>query len=798
MEEKPENAENKEIERQEPEKKKKKKKKSKKKDNEKEKPEEQNNENETKTPEITERNQPTESSKNLKEQKDQNVPEMTEANEPKESEVKEKKKKKKKKKDKEKNEEKNEEKEQKTEPKTEIETEKKYVSSEDDIEKQALMNIPSKSIPAKRKKKKKKSKKIKEEEPIKETSNDNDFLIEGVELPSLNKNNIGSGGLMLTELLDLDTKNAKYLENLTEEEKKTFLQKKFDKLKLPKSLKKGVNDGIQKTHEDIHDDFKNDILNISNKNVSINDLLSAHNRSLDASINNSKNIFLTRVKISKENIKFLKSLKLEEKYLKNNIAKLEHNKKIIEEGIPLKDNVVDNNIRRSQLKNISNTRNDLMARLEKINQKIDMLLDEEKLKSRNKHLYNFDSPENDQETFNLRLIKMQKDHKLFKKKFSEDIKLTMERKQKECEKMENELKERKKKFLTDMKEKERELFLKRKQEINAKLEKTKKYINEKNPKKEKDYIYYQFKEKFEKEQKKLIEKMRMLKKENLVSQIEMSELREKIKEQKALLEDDAESQKKQLLKLWSYRSQTLPTYHHPLLNKLETERNKQLEDIEEYKHRKECNELEKRNFKPPKVTINYSLKMQIQKEKNNLKTGRENVIQTELNNKKRANKYKFSPIIITRRKKSIDVSQEISNNNYIDMNEVKSALLNKKSKKKIIKSIQILHPKPEKPIDYLTEMIQQKNNNGENKKKSVININQILNDNKNKGGNIIESIKIAKSKTAAIDTKVSQKKEMLQLNGGYLNNPTLGDEVGDLLIESIQAKLNIMNKLNGK
>ena len=38
---------------------------------------------------------------------------------------------------------------------------------------------------------------------------------------------------------------------------------------------------------------------------------------------------------------------------------------------------------------------------------------------------------------------------------------------------------------------------------------------------------------------------------------------------------------------------------------------------------------------------------------------------------------------------------------------------------------------------------------------------------------------------------------MLKLNGGYLNNPKLGDEVGDLLIESIQNKLNIMSKLNG-
>ena len=57
---------------------------------------------------------------------------------------------------------------------------------------------------------------------------------------------------------------------------------------------------------------------------------------------------------------------------------------------------------------------------------------------------------------------------------------------------------------------------------------------------------------------------------------------------------------------------------------------------------------------------------------------------------------------------------------------------------------------------------------------------------------------MVKAQTENIDNKVQQKKQMLKLNGGYLNNPKLGDEVGDLLIESIQTKLNIMNKLSGE
>ena len=57
---------------------------------------------------------------------------------------------------------------------------------------------------------------------------------------------------------------------------------------------------------------------------------------------------------------------------------------------------------------------------------------------------------------------------------------------------------------------------------------------------------------------------------------------------------------------------------------------------------------------------------------------------------------------------------------------------------------------------------------------------------------------MAKAQTEAIDNKVQQKKQILKLNGGYLNNPELGDEVGDMLLESIQAKLNVISQLKKK
>ena len=55
-----------------------------------------------------------------------------------------------------------------------------------------------------------------------------------------------------------------------------------------------------------------------------------------------------------------------------------------------------------------------------------------------------------------------------------------------------------------------------------------------------------------------------------------------------------------------------------------------------------------------------------------------------------------------------------------------------------------------------------------------------------------------KSKTSAIEQKVTEKKDIMKVKGGYINNTNIGDEVGNLLIESIQTKLSLLNKLKGK
>ena len=674
------------------------------------------------------------------------------------------------------------------------------------------MDLDSKKTKKKKTKRKKAKKNSEEKKELTSDSKEKvidkyDTSLEGLEIPILN-NNINNGSLMLTELLDIDNNknNQEEVNNITnnninnrtlninENNNNSFLKKKLENVKLPKNLKNDINSGIEKSHLEIRDDFKNDLLNISNKKTTINDILGLNK--------SNGNIFLTSVdKISKENLKRLKSLKLEEKNIKKNIAKINMNTKLLEDGLSLKNNIVDENIRKSQLKNMNDLKENFITKLIKVNQKIELILNEEKLSQKAKNKLDFENLDEAQEEYNLHLKKLKEEQNKNKAKFDTDLKIAYEKHQKFCDQLELEKSGKLEKLIKERKESERQVILKRKKEADEILEKSKKYLNEKFTKKDNEYKYYQLKENFENNEKKLIDKVNMQKKDPLVTQEEIKELSKKINEQKKILIEDAEEKKKQLIKLWSYRSQTLPTYKHPLTVKLEEELALKMQKYDDDKKKRECNDLEKRNYQPPKVT--QSLKLKNQRETRKDKVDRESVMQTELNNKKRLDRLKFTPIVSPKNLKIIqeELNQELNNQVEFD---IKSLL--QKKKKKILKPIRILHPKPEKPIDYLTQMIIEKE---KNKNKSMQEYTEdsvdikpsiekkIISRNEKREENIIDTLKMVKAQTESIDNKVQQKKQILKLNGGYLNNPKLGDEVGDLLIESIQTKLNIMNKLNG-
>ena len=742
--------------------------------------------------------------------------------------------------EKEKDKEKEEEKEKKEKKEKKEEKEKKETAKNEDndnienikeLNKEALANIPSKEVPKKKKKKKKEEQNVekenndkKETKEIKEAKEAKEIDIN--EIINNNNDNNNNGELMITELSNVEggkkkrkkkkkktikeNENNENIQEIIKEEKEKepeaepeaepepapdkkniILKDKLNSLEISDILKNGINDGIAKSNEELYEDMKNDKISISKKVIS-NKELKALSKSLEYN-----NVFLTGVNkfFAKEKIKNFQFLKNQEIFIKKNIAKLNQNQKMIEGSIPLKSDIVEDNIRKNQLKQISKSRDDLVLRLGTINQTISNLLKEEKLKQKNNRRQNLseiveDNRDGD-ENFNLHLAQIQKDSKKIRKLFQIDLQKAINKRMEKLDREENNIKELKKKIFNEARQKEKEQFLKRKNEINKKLEKTKKFINEKLHKTEKDYLFFKYQENFEKKEKKLIDKINMTKKEHVITQEELKELKEKISQQKQFLQGNAEEKKKELQKIWNFRSQTLPSYQNPLLIKIEEERIKKMNDEEDEKKKKECNQLEKSNYRPPSVKISKILK-KIREKKINA-NNREGVLETEKNNKKRTNFFKFTPIKSNKNRIIKDEkSLELNNNNYIDLNEIKESLVIKNKSK--LKPIQILHPKPDKPINYLKLMKEKRNASTDMKCRNVLNFDDLL-DGEKKNSNIAEALEIAKVRTKSNDLKVARKKDFMNVNGGHLQNPYLASEIGDLLVGSIQAKLKLMYQL---
>ena len=65
-----------------------------------------------------------------------------------------------------------------------------------------------------------------------------------------------------------------------------------------------------------------------------------------------------------------------------------------------------------------------------------------------------------------------------------------------------------------------------------------------------------------------------------------------------------------------------------------------------------------------------------------------------------------------------------------------------------------------------------------------------------KDGSIIENINYVQKQALTLEKEADEKEKLLKFKGGIENNPELGKKVSNLLIDSIQAKINILKKMN--
>ena len=609
-----------------------------------------------------------------------------------------------------------------------------------------------------------------------------------------------------------------------EEEKKEsiehkFLREKLEKLNFSKGLRIGIDSGFEKINMNIRENIENNF-NIRDKKINLDNIINKNNKK-NIELNTGKNGILYN--INKESILRLKHLKQNEKNIKKKLDKIEESQKMLESEEPIKNDKVNINVRNNNLKKINSMKNELLVKLRYNSSIISEVIDKDKNINRNLLIQNYNNHTNktetgytkhfslseDQEKFNKYLLKKQEEEKLQREKIQNALKRSNSKKSKEIEINEQKLLERQKEHLNELKKKEKDFFNKLKEKNNLLFEKSIKNIDKNLKRQTKDYLFYQVKQKFETNEKKLVDKVNMIKKDSLVTKEELEELANKRNERKKILEEGLSERKLNLIKMWQQRSQKLPIYKHPLVNILEDEELDVMEDEQEKQEQKEKNEISKKTFQPPKVKINKELKRL--REKKLLMSNKDSVTQTEIQNKKRFMKnLDFMANIIEAAKEENLEKNKLKNNKNIKTeknNETKNKIritksLDSNENKK--KHNYLLHPKPEKPIDYLKEIFKGKKGNKlikEKKEQGVGEIMADLNEESNtiKGRNqIMDTLDMIKSKTSAIEQKVTEKKDIMKVKGGYINNTNIGDEVGNLLIESIQTKLSLLNKLKGK
>ena len=580
------------------------------------------------------------------------------------------------------------------------------------------------------------------------------------------KDDINDDKVLITEI-DINKKLGKRI----------FLKEKLNNLEVSEDLKQEILSEIEKAKENSKIDF-------TEKENEKKEIYKKDNN------NSQPNI------LSKNLLKQIRILKKSEENTINSISKLEKNKKLIEnEGLnSVKNGIVEENIRKSKINDIEDKKILLQMKLENINNQIKEIITVNK-PSKKEIISNFlDNFEKDKEDYQQKKKEYEKQKKELHKIIEKDKILSLKRKEKEMKKLEKNESEEKEKIMKEKRENELQLLLKRKKEFEDEYQKIKPFIKEKNLKTEKDYLYYKKEEEYKINEQRLIDKVNMNKKE-FITKEDIKLMSNKIKEQKEILEKETKEKKKILHEMWINRSQILPSFKSQIGKICEEEDKEKYMNYEDKKKKIALLEKEKIEFSKnniPKVSINNKLK--IIRESRLNKEDKNSLNLTEKNNKKRINAFYISPPLKKIRVNSIDKEMNVNKNNEMLEDEEKIQKLLIKKKKNILKPIQILHPIPEKPINYLEEIKKKRETEGKKIKKKI-QIN--LFDSNTQTENILDQLDIIKGQTEHLDSEAKQKQEYLKLNGGYQQNPEMGDQLGDLLIESIYAKLNVISKLKG-
>ena len=550
-----------------------------------------------------------------------------------------------------------------------------------------------------------------------------------------------------------------------------------------KNINKQENDekNIEKNSIILEEKEKENSFNLKLSREEINKLIDNYKPKLKKSISNDNNF--------KDDANKLKNLTNKQKSLFNEIDKINLEKKYFNEyslNNLSKDNKFHQNVQNDNIKNLEKNENYIIQKINLVNQEIINI-------NKNNYIDNNKEKEEKkiQDEINKKLKQFRDENSIIFKRIKDDAELNLEKRIKEFDKLEKEESERKRLELIRKNKEEKMIEKKREKKINKEVIKSKPFINNNNIRgQKKNYLYFKMANSFDKNEEKLLKKQKKIK---LGVSGDINEENEKkrndyLEKKKLEMIDNINN----LHNMWKERNNLLPKYKSPLYEKIldseennkENERNK-LEMKKQLYYEKEKYSKEKICLPP----ISNILRKKNEKKNNNL----------------------FYKNFTKRNKSSGAEPTKINNNKFIQSYSInENKFLNSKTTNEII------NLKENKLIkSYSTSSI--KNNNLLNIKKMGKNLNHknIRNPNdfnyleelkkeRNCKKNEIKYLNFGKSnnldfirgKIQLMEEKYQRDKELLKVKGGYAHNQELGDNMNELLVNSIKTKLDIIENMN--
>ena len=518
--------------------------------------------------------------------------------------------------------------------------------------------------------------------------------------------------------------------------------------------------------------------------------------------------------------KIINVLKKSEDQIMKELSKLNYNEKLLKSKSYI--NLINNNPKNlvndqktvdEKIKSIEKSKNNCMVKLEELKNRINILqfkqdkelgiIDNNKKLKLNKFVEDCNNKKSNQ-MIEKKIKKLHEESEKIQIIMRKDLEKQKEKKNNELNELEKAEEQKRIDILKKLRDDEREDIEKRKKKNTEELLKFKEFINKKPVKAY--YLYQKYKDDDVDRIKNLV-KIENIKRKAYMKHIdlnEFNEMRKNYEQQKSKRILESNEKIKIIKESWSERHKLIPLYSNPLSKVVADEEN-EMKQAEQDKilRRKELKKIQKNYCVPKPLKV---IKEKVIDENDNKSFRRpkphlaksnsySDILRQKVIDKYKAEKskkekmlseedsYLDEPIIIdnkgNKRKNNSNNNSKYAANKSVDKNKFNKEVID--------------YLKERRKINELNK--EKKRNEGELTKLDYSGTNDIKKLIKENGIND-NMLKVAKCKLESIEEKKRQKDLLLKFSGGVANRPELGEEVCNLMIDSIQAKLSLIKEID--